>query len=135
MQRTLSRTLVMLLLLSLGGTFPAVSEQERVTITWFQSLDSKAAASMQSMEEALLGILNLMRDVQPEYNLTGVRQPMSDDGVAYTENDPLVRKFVGQGAAVSANTEHLEEVMALLDFCYSEEGNVLLNWGHPGRKL
>ena len=55
MQRTLSRTLVMLLLLSLGGTFPAVSEQERVTITWFQSLDSKAAASMQSMEEALLG--------------------------------------------------------------------------------
>ncbi|MDD6883366.1 MAG: hypothetical protein PUD50_06620 [Eubacteriales bacterium] len=55
MKRTLSRTLVMLLLLSLGGTFPAVSEQERVTITWFQSLDSKAAASMQSMEEALLG--------------------------------------------------------------------------------
>ena len=55
MQRTLSRTLVMLLLLSLGGTFPAVSEQEHVTITWFQSLDSKAAASMQSMEEALLG--------------------------------------------------------------------------------
>ena len=52
MQRTLSRTLVMLLLLSLGGTFPAVSEQERVTITWFQSLDSKAAASMQSMEES-----------------------------------------------------------------------------------
>lgn len=77
-------------------------------------------------------ILNLMRDVQPEYNLTGVRQPMSDDGVAYTDNDPLVRKFVGQGAAVSANTEHLEEVMALLDFCYSEEGNVLLNWGIQG---
>ena len=55
-----------------------------------------------------------------------------EDGRRYTANDPLCRRFVGQGAAVSATTEHLEEVMKLLDFCYSEEGNVLLNWGIEG---
>ena len=77
-------------------------------------------------------ILNLMADVQPEFNLTGVAYPMNTEGKRYTANDPLARAFVGQGAAVNANTEKLEAVMKLLDFCYSEEGNVLLNWGIKG---
>ena len=77
-------------------------------------------------------ILNLMHEIQPEYNLTGVKTPMADDGVFYTDNDPLARAFVGQGAAISANTEHLDKVLELLDFCYSEEGNTLLNWGIRG---
>ena len=77
-------------------------------------------------------ILNLMADVQPDYNLTGVAPPAMEDGTRYTGNDPLARAFVGQGAAVSAETEHLEDVIRLLDFCYSEEGNTLLNWGIEG---
>lgn len=77
-------------------------------------------------------ILNLMADVQPEYNLTGVAMPLNADGQRYTDNDPLARAFVGQGAAVNAKTENLEAVMKLLDFCYSEEGNTLLNWGIQG---
>ena len=77
-------------------------------------------------------ILNLMHEIQPDYNLTGVKTPMANDGVFYTDNDPLARAFVGQGAAISANTEHLDKVLELLDFCYSEEGNTLLNWGIRG---
>jgi len=77
-------------------------------------------------------ILNLMADVQPGYNLTGVKHPAADDGVIYTDNDPLCRAFVGQGAAISASTQNLEKVFELLDFCYSEEGNTLLNWGIEG---
>ena len=77
-------------------------------------------------------ILNLMADVQPEYNLTGVAPAMSADGVRYTANDALARAFIGQGAAISANTKHLDKVLAILDFCYSEEGNTLLNWGIQG---
>lgn len=77
-------------------------------------------------------ILNLMAAERPDYDLTGVAYPAMEDGRRYTANDPLCRRFVGQGAAVSATTEHLEEVMKLLDFCYSEEGNVLLNWGIEG---
>ena len=77
-------------------------------------------------------ILNLMAAERPDYDLAGVAYPAMEDGRRYTANDPLCRRFVGQGAAVSATTEHLEEVMKLLDFCYSEEGNVLLNWGIEG---
>lgn len=77
-------------------------------------------------------ILNLMADVQPDYNLTGVAPPATEEGIRYSGRDPLVRAFVGQGAAISAETEHLEDAIRLLDFCYSQEGNTLLNWGIEG---
>ena len=50
MKRILSLVLTLLLLCVYAA--PILAEDERVTITWFQSLDSKAAASMQSMAES-----------------------------------------------------------------------------------
>ncbi|HML46281.1 MAG TPA: extracellular solute-binding protein [Clostridia bacterium] len=78
-------------------------------------------------------IMSLMAPVQPEFDLAGAPSVASvyGDGV-YSPNDPLCRAFVGQGAAVSADTKELEAVLRVLDFCYGEEGMELLNWGILG---
>ncbi len=79
-------------------------------------------------------ILDLMRNQDPNFNVTGVPYPATESGEVYAANDPLIRKFVGQGCAISAkmSDEKLAKVMELLDFLYSEEGNVLTNWGIEG---
>lgn len=76
--------------------------------------------------------LNLMKDVDPEFNIVGVPWPIGPAGEPYSSHDSLIRAFVGKGAAITTTTKHLEEVVKLLDFCYSEEGNILLNWGIEG---
>ena len=79
-------------------------------------------------------ILDLMKDVNPEYNLTAIPYAATEDGIAYTDNDPVVRKFVGQGCAISAkmSDEKKAKVFELFDYFYSDEGYELLNWGIEG---
>lgn len=77
-------------------------------------------------------ILNIMQPTQPEYDLAGAYPVKSENGIAYASADSLKRAFIGQGLAVSANTKHLDKVLELLDFCFSEEGYELLNWGILG---
>jgi len=76
--------------------------------------------------------LSLMKDVDPNFDIVGTPWPIGPAGEPYSSQDPLIRAFVGKGAAITTATKYLDEVIKLLDFCYSEEGYVLLNWGIEG---
>lgn len=64
--------------------------------------------------------------------ISGVKFPVVEEGAApkYTgaDNSP----FVGLGIAISSNCEDIEAACKWLDYHYSEEGSMLLNWGIEG---
>ncbi len=67
----------------------------------------------------------------PDYEIMGIPSPVGDDGVNYmVKNDHLMK--IGWGATISNGAENVERIVSLLNYGYSEEGNLLLNYGIEG---
>ena len=77
--------------------------------------------------------LNLMEKTDPKFDLAGTAWPTGAAGKAYSTNDSLIRAFVGEGAAITTSAKNPKGVAEFLDFCYGQEGYLLLNWGIEGK--
>lgn len=73
---------------------------------------------------------NLMRDTDPNFNLTGVPWPVSADGTSYATFN-LENKVLSYGEAItaSADEDKLKYIVQWMDYNYSEEGSDLFNFG------
>ena len=73
---------------------------------------------------------NLMRDTDPNFNVTGVPWPVSPDGTSYATFN-LDAKVLSYGEAItaSADEEKLKYIVQWMDYNYSEEGSDLFNFG------
>lgn len=102
-----------------------------------KNFDSKILNSIAgSYSGALAGglgrYLNNMADKDPKFNLTGVPNPKSSDGKAYTTNSKLIM-WASDGISLSKKNKNPVETIKWLDFLYSKEGNILFNWGIEGQ--
>nr|WP_244661081.1 extracellular solute-binding protein [Paenibacillus sp. CFBP 13594] len=73
---------------------------------------------------------NLMRDTDPNFNVTGVPWPVSPDGTSYATFN-LENKVLSYGEAItaSADEDKLKYIVQWMDYNYSEEGSDLFNFG------
>lgn len=73
---------------------------------------------------------NLMRDTDPNFNVTGVPWPVSPDGTSYATFN-LDAKVLSYGEAItaSADEDKLKYIVQWMDYNYSEEGSDLFNFG------
>ncbi|MEK4529274.1 ABC transporter substrate-binding protein [Paenibacillus sp. BGI2013] len=73
---------------------------------------------------------NLMRDTDPNFNVTGVPWPVSPDGTSYATFN-LDTKVLSYGEAItaSADEDKLKYIVQWMDYNYSEEGSDLFNFG------
>ncbi len=76
---------------------------------------------------------NLMRDVDPNFNLTGVPWAVSPDGTAYATFN-MEQKVLSYGEAITASApkDKLPYIVQWMDFNYSPEGSDLFNFGIEG---
>ncbi|WP_026487292.1 extracellular solute-binding protein [Caldanaerobius polysaccharolyticus] len=77
--------------------------------------------------------LTLVKPKNSGFDLVGVTWPVGPAGKPYTISGI---KFYGggvlNGAAISSKNKHVKETVELLDYCYSPEGRMLLNFGIEG---
>lgn len=63
-----------------------------------------------------------------------VRYPAGPGGLAAHNLHPAANKiFGGQGAAISSKNKHVVETVKMLDYGYSREGSLILNFGKAGQ--
>lgn len=73
---------------------------------------------------------NLMRDTDPNFNVTGVPWPVSQDGTSYaTFNLDAKVLTYGEAITASADEDKLKYIVQWMDYNYSEEGSDLFNFG------
>lgn len=71
------------------------------------------------------------RQNNPEFELVGVTNPISTDGIAYMSKNNTTIK-TDSGAVISSKCKNIEAALKLLNYGYTEEGDTLLNWGEEG---
>lgn len=76
---------------------------------------------------------NLMKETNPQFNLTGVPWPVSPDGTAYATFN-MNNKVLTYGEAItsSADKDELKSIVQWMDFNYSPQGHELFNFGIEG---
>ncbi|SHF57521.1 putative aldouronate transport system substrate-binding protein [Caldanaerobius fijiensis DSM 17918] len=76
--------------------------------------------------------LNLMKPKEPNFDLVGAPWPIGPAGKSYTTTN-LNLKVMNVGAAISSKNKHIKETVEWLDYAYSPEGHMLLNFGIEGQ--
>ncbi|NSW89259.1 MAG: extracellular solute-binding protein [Firmicutes bacterium] len=76
--------------------------------------------------------LTLMKDKNSSFNLTGAPWPIGPAGKPYNVRTDMVLICYGQGAAISTKNEHVIESVRWLDYHYSPDGHMLMNFGILG---
>ena len=80
-----------------------------------------------------IGTYNQTVKVQnARYNLTGVKFPIGPAGKPYYFSDSILN-YVGDGAIITSACKYPDEVTKLLNYLYSEEGSLLMNYGIEGK--
>ncbi|NOU98394.1 extracellular solute-binding protein [Paenibacillus sp. LMG 31456] len=72
------------------------------------------------------------RTKNPSFSLVGVKPPIGPGGKAYNYSASTIQK-VGLSAIVTKSSKYPKEIVRLIDYMYSEEGQALLNWGIEGK--
>jgi putative aldouronate transport system substrate-binding protein len=77
--------------------------------------------------------LNLMKDSNPQFNITGVEWPKGKPGKSYStfRFDSKVLNY-GEAITSSANKEKIKYYIQWMDFNYSQQGHELFNFGIEG---
>ncbi|AFC29182.1 family 1 extracellular solute-binding protein [Paenibacillus mucilaginosus 3016] len=77
--------------------------------------------------------MNLMKDTNPQFNLTGVPQPIGPAGKPYSKDD-LDMKVLSYGEAITSSAEEdkIKYIVQWMDFNYSPQGHELFNFGIEG---
>jgi putative aldouronate transport system substrate-binding protein len=78
--------------------------------------------------------MTLMADKDPEFEVLGIPYLKAPDGTYGNYDSSLVETVVGAGCvAITAACKYPEEALKWLDYGYSYEGNILLNFGIEGK--
>ncbi|UKS25215.1 ABC transporter substrate-binding protein [Paenibacillus sp. HWE-109] len=75
--------------------------------------------------------LTLVQPTTPSFSLVGAPYPKLKEGAA-TSLGQYTMPFTGYGAAVSAQAKNPDQIIKWLDYKYSQEGAMLMNFGIEG---
>ena len=75
--------------------------------------------------------LNMKDKISPAFDLVAAPWPKGPDGKKYASQD-FDSKVVTVGGAITESCKYKKEVVRLLDYLYSPEGDTLMNWGVEG---
>ncbi len=76
-------------------------------------------------------VSDLVGDKIPGFDLVGVEHPVGPAG-AFNMHAEAARMFSGLGASVTSQNRNIKETIKWLDYPYSEEGNLIMNFGREG---
>lgn len=77
--------------------------------------------------------MNLMKETQPGFSLTGAPWPKGADGKPYTHNSLQLKVLTyGEAITASAPKDKIPQIVQWMDFNYSEQGHDLFNFGVEG---
>lgn len=92
---------------------------------------NQAGAGIMTTGAGLGRFLDLMADKNPQFKLTPAPYPTLNPG-----DKPLFGQMenpvTGQFASITGNNKHVAETVKYLDFFYSEEGHMIMNFGKEG---
>ncbi|MEK3916732.1 extracellular solute-binding protein [Paenibacillus sp. FSL H7-0331] len=74
----------------------------------------------------------LARAKNPSFSLIGVKPPIGPGGKSYNYSSQTIQK-VGLSAIITKSSKYPKEIIRLIDYMYSDEGQALLNWGIEGK--
>jgi len=109
----------------------------------FLSTDSKGFDSKVTGElgGSYFGLLNgnmgrftgLMKDKNPKFLLSEVPYPKTSDGKSYNFTTGAARGAPGGGYSIGSKNKYIKETVKWLDYWYSAEGIILMNFGLEGK--
>ncbi len=74
----------------------------------------------------------VVRETNPDFSNLGITAPKKNaDGIPYSPKSDALMKL-GESGIITSSSQNPQAAARLLDYCYSEEGNTLLNWGIEG---
>jgi len=102
-----------------------------------QQLDAKILNNTAGAFAAFAGgglgrYTNALRASLPSANLQAAAWPTGPARRAYNTHFEANRAFNGLGAAITPQNKHVIETVKFLDYGYSRDGNLALNFGQPG---
>ena len=74
----------------------------------------------------------LMAPVNPKFSISGMPWLEANDGKKYVVNSEFVTEASTLGYAISSQCKNVKEAVKWLDYAYSEEGQILYNFGVEG---
>lgn len=77
-------------------------------------------------------LTTLMEPINPDFEISALPWLMADDGNKYVVNSEYVNYVTGLGYAISSSCKDPEAAMKWIDFGYSREGQLLVNFGVEG---
>ena len=77
--------------------------------------------------------INQMKPTNPGIDIVGAPCLVGADGKAYTASDEMLADPAGIGVGITPMCKYPEVAARFLDYCYSQEGSDLLNWGIIGK--
>ena len=85
-----------------------------------------------SINRAVGDNIAAVRTTDESFSCVGINAPKKDENsVAYMpQSDSLMK--LGEAAIITTSCQNPQAAARLLDYCYSEEGQTLLNWGIEG---
>ncbi|TXK81455.1 extracellular solute-binding protein [Paenibacillus sp. N3.4] len=95
-------------------------------------LDGKSGATVASAASGVAKWTTTMKDKDPKFKVIGAPYPVLKQGDK-PQFGQYSLPFVGFGSAISANSKNKEAAAKFLDFLYSEEGQMLANFGVEGK--
>ena len=80
-----------------------------------------------------VGIIDTVKQAVPDSVQVGISYPKAPDGNVYNFHSQAGRSFSGWGVAITSKNKYVRETVQYLDYGYSEEGNLLYNFGLEGK--
>lgn len=78
--------------------------------------------------------LNMMKDKDPKFDLTSSPYPTGPAGKPYIKYD-LNLKVQTVGTAITSKCKNVKEAIEWLDYGFSKDGNILMNFGIEGKSF
>lgn len=115
---------------------PEFTTQDRASID-AKITSGRSGAYLGTPDSWLGTYMKLMTEVDPEVNMVGVTglRVSTDDPAAYCQKDWEVMINSSQSAAITTNCKDVDKCLEILDYLYSDEGNLLGNFGIEGESF
>lgn len=112
--------------------------KEELLLPNFLTIDTKGWQDVMANSDSFITVDYLsridffnkaMRESEPDFSMAYMTPPAFSEDVG---NKFAYSAKVLLGLVVSSQTKHLDEVLAYVDWMYSDEGRDVLTWGRPG---
>lgn len=93
---------------------------------------SRAGAFNAALSGGLGRFLTVLKDENPQFDLAGTKYPVGPAGKPYASVSTYINTVVNGVVLKAKDNKYIKESTKWLDYFYSEDGDILANWGTEG---